>query len=73
MNYLFAPVLLNQYLFRKIKQGVLQFVVIKPVTAILSLILIYFDLYNEGDFNLKQSYIYLSVINNFSALVFNFR
>jgi len=51
------------------KQGVMQFVLLKPLTSILSIILIEFDLYKEGDFSLNKAYIYISFINNISISI----
>lgn len=53
--------------YRKIKQGVLQFVLIKPLTALLAIILDSYDLYSEGVFDFKTGYLYLSAINNCSV------
>lgn len=51
------------------KQGVMQFILIKPLTSILTVILIELDLYDEGDFSLNKAYIYISFINNISISV----
>lgn len=51
------------------KQGVMQFVMIKPITAILSVILFEFGLYKEGNFCMTKGYIYLSIINNISISI----
>lgn len=45
----------------------LQFVFIKPLTALTAIILDHFDLYNDGDYDLNTGYLYLSIINNFSV------
>jgi len=47
----------------------MQFVLLKPLTAILTVILIHLNLYHEGNFNLNQGYIYISFINNLSVSV----
>ncbi len=44
----------------------LQFVLIKPFTAILAIVFERYGIYNEGHFELKSGYLYLSAINNFS-------
>lgn len=51
------------------KQGVMQFVLIKPITSIFSVILFEFGLYKEGDFSPSRGYIYLSIINNISISI----
>jgi hypothetical protein len=52
--------------FRRVKQGVLQFVLIKPFTAILAIVFERYGVYHEGHFELSTGYLYLSAINNFS-------
>jgi hypothetical protein len=47
----------------------MQFVLIKPVTAILSVIFLYLGIYTEGDFSFTNSYIYMSFINNVSVSI----
>jgi len=45
---------------------VLQFVLIKPVTAILAIVLERNGFYHEGRFDLSSGYLYLALINNLS-------
>jgi len=40
---------------------------IKPITAILAIVLDYYGLYKEGNYNFSSSYLYLSIINNISV------
>jgi hypothetical protein len=47
----------------------MQFVLIKPLTAILTVIFMHYGIYTEGDFSLNQSYIYISFINNVSVSI----
>ena len=51
------------------KQGVMQFILLKPLTSILSVILMEFGLYKEGDFSPKKGYLYISLINNISISI----
>jgi len=44
-------------------------VFLKPVTAILSLIFYYHDLYTEGSFDLHNSFFYMSFTNNVSISI----
>ena len=44
----------------------LQFVLIKPITAILAIILDRYGHYHEGHFEISSGYMYLSAINNIS-------
>jgi len=46
---------------------VLQFVLIKPVTAVLAIVLDKNGVYHEGSFDLKSGYFYLAAINNISV------
>ena len=51
------------------KQGVLQFVIIKLITAILAILLNYFGIYCEGDWNFHCGYLYIATINNISVSI----
>ena len=63
------PLVLNRAFFRRIKQGSLQFVLIKPITAIIALILESQHVYNEGQVDMKSGYLYIASINNVSVSV----
>lgn len=39
---------------------------IKPITAVLAIVLDKYGVYNEGHFDLKSGYFYLAIINNIS-------
>ena len=70
LNKFLTPVRLSGGAFLlRVKQGVLQFVLIKPQTALLALILDRYGLYAEGDFSLSSGYAYISFINNLSVSV----
>jgi len=49
-----------------VKQGVLQFVLIKPVTAVLAIALEQYHVYNEGSFDWRSGYFYIAMVNNIS-------
>ncbi|XP_039216314.1 transmembrane protein 184A isoform X2 [Crotalus tigris] len=49
------------------KQATLQFCIIKPVMAILTIILQAFGKYHDGDFNIHSGYLYITIIYNFSV------
>uniref|UniRef100_H2ZNX9 Transmembrane protein 184B n=1 Tax=Ciona savignyi TaxID=51511 RepID=H2ZNX9_CIOSA len=49
------------------KQATLQFCIIKPPLAIITLILQSFDLYKDGDFNVNSGYLYITIIYNISV------
>lgn len=48
------------------KQATLQFCIIKPLMALLTLILQAFKKYHDGDFRPDNGYLYVTMINNFS-------
>lgn len=50
----------------KCKLGVLQYVLFKIFTAVLTMILEFYDLYEEGDFSPNKGYLYISFITNTS-------
>lgn len=49
------------------KQGVLQFVLIKPITAVLSIVLDRYDAYCDGTYNLHCGFPWLAFVNNLSV------
>jgi len=63
------PITLNASFHRRVKQGTLQFVLIKPITALVALVLEPYDLYKEGQFDFSYGYSYCSIINNTSVTV----
>ncbi|KAF5936001.1 hypothetical protein ACSBR2_013903 [Camellia fascicularis] len=66
MNYFLKPWKLNQWVYQVIKFGIVQYMIIKAVTAILSVILEAFGVYCEGDFKWGCGYPYMAVVLNFS-------
>ena len=53
--------------YRRVKQGVLQFVLIKPITSVLAIVLDRFDLFCDGTYNLHCGFPWLAFINNISV------
>ncbi|KAL2345559.1 hypothetical protein Fmac_006844 [Flemingia macrophylla] len=51
---------------RKCKQGCLQFVILKPILVVVTLILYAKGKYKDGNFSPKQSYLYLTIIYTIS-------
>ncbi|CAB1338257.1 unnamed protein product [Coregonus sp. 'balchen'] len=49
------------------KQATLQFCVIKPLMAVVTVILQAFGKYRDGDFNVKSGYLYVSIVYNISV------
>ncbi|KAI5592758.1 hypothetical protein POPTR_004G204600v4 [Populus trichocarpa] len=66
MNYILKPWRLGQWFYQVVKFGIVQYMLIKSLTAVLAVILEAFGVYCEGDFKLKCGYPYIAVILNFS-------
>ncbi|XP_069036871.1 transmembrane protein 184A [Lepisosteus oculatus] len=49
------------------KQATLQFCVIKPIMAVITILLQAFGKYHDGDFNVNSGYLYITIIYNFSV------
>ncbi|KAL2298944.1 hypothetical protein Nmel_014554 [Mimus melanotis] len=49
------------------KQATLQFCIVKPLMAIITIILQAFGKYHDGDFNVHSGYLYITIIYNFSV------
>ncbi|XP_005999029.1 transmembrane protein 184A [Latimeria chalumnae] len=49
------------------KQATLQFCVVKPIMAVLTIILQAFGKYHDGDFNVRSGYLYITIIYNISV------
>lgn len=49
------------------KQATLQFCVVKPVMALITILLQAFGKYHDGDFNVTGGYLYITIIYNFSV------
>ncbi|XP_051115544.1 protein LAZ1-like isoform X2 [Andrographis paniculata] len=66
MNYILKPWKLGQWVYWVIKFGIIQYMIIKALTAISAVILEAFGVYCEGDFKWNCGYPYMAVILNFS-------
>lgn len=56
----------DPYTFLFIKRGILQYVQVKPVLAVASLIMKATGTYHEGDFRARSGYLYVSIVYNVS-------
>lgn len=56
----------GRFLFTS-KRGVMQFVIVRPTTALIAFILSNVDLYSKGNFSPSQGFVYLETINNISV------
>lgn len=50
------------------KHGILQYVIVRPVTTLLAVFSQFFGVYGEGQYDLQNTYIYLLIINNISQI-----
>ncbi|CAL0324787.1 unnamed protein product [Lupinus luteus] len=66
MTCCFPPIPLDGRFIRKCKQGCLQFVILKPILVVITLLLYAKGKYEDGNFNPRQSYLYLTIIHTFS-------
>merc|ERR1740130_600468 len=53
----------------RVKQGTLQFILVRPTTGVLALILHSVGLYDSENWSFRGGYLYLSVINNLSVSI----
>lgn len=51
------------------RHGILQYVVVRPLTTLFAVVSQIVGAYGEGQFNLGKSYIYLLVVNNISQML----
>ncbi|XP_048439424.1 transmembrane protein 184A [Pyrus x bretschneideri] len=66
MTCCLPPIPLDGRFIRRCKQGCLQFVILKPVLAVVTLILYAKGKYADGNFSPRQSYLYLTIIYTIS-------
>ncbi|XP_030522842.1 protein LAZ1 isoform X1 [Rhodamnia argentea] len=66
MNYFLKPWKLGQWFYQVIKIGIVQYMIIKALSAVLAVILEAFDVYCDGDFEWGCGYPYMAVVLNFS-------
>uniref|UniRef100_A0A0E0CPL6 Uncharacterized protein n=1 Tax=Oryza meridionalis TaxID=40149 RepID=A0A0E0CPL6_9ORYZ len=66
VNYILKPWRMGVRFYQIIKFGIFQYVIIKTLTASLSLILQPFGAYCDGEFNLRCGYPYFAAVLNFS-------
>lgn len=50
------------------KHGILQYVVVRPITTLLAVLSQLFNIYGEGEYGLDKTYIYLLLVNNISQI-----
>ena len=55
------------------KRCVLQFVIVKPILAFVTLILGFAKVYNEGSFSPASGYLWVTIVDNISITVHGHR
>ncbi|XP_038722740.1 protein LAZ1-like isoform X3 [Tripterygium wilfordii] len=66
MNYILKPWKLGQWFYQVVKFGIVQYMLIKSLTAVLAVVLEAFGVYCEGEFKWGCGYPYMAVVLNFS-------
>ncbi|KAB2097640.1 hypothetical protein ES319_A01G184400v1 [Gossypium barbadense] len=66
MKYFLKPWKLGRWFYQVVKFGIVQYMIIKILTALLAVILEAFGVYCEGEFNWECGYPYMAVVLNFS-------
>ncbi|KAI4369340.1 hypothetical protein MLD38_017788 [Melastoma candidum] len=66
MSCCFPPMPLDGRFIRRCKQGCLQFVILKPILVVVTLILYANGKYHDGNFNPGQSYLYITIVYTIS-------
>ncbi|KHF98942.1 Transmembrane protein [Gossypium arboreum] len=66
MNYILRPWKLGQWFYQVVKFAIVQYMIIKSLTALLAVFLEAFGVYCEGEFKWGCGYPYMAVILNFS-------
>ncbi|KAL4303225.1 hypothetical protein GQ457_10G023580 [Hibiscus cannabinus] len=66
MKYFLSPWKLGRWFYQVVKFGIVQYMIIKILTALLAVILEAFGVYCEGEFSKGCGYPYMAVVLNFS-------
>ncbi|KAL5197428.1 hypothetical protein ABZP36_000940 [Zizania latifolia] len=66
MTCCFPAVPLDGRFIRRCKQGCLQFVILKPILVVITFILYAKGKYEDGNFSVNQSYLYITIIYTIS-------
>ncbi|KAJ9178750.1 hypothetical protein P3X46_010607 [Hevea brasiliensis] len=66
MNYILKPWKLGHWFYQIVKFGIVQYMLIKSLSAILAVVLEAFGVYCEGEFKWGCGYPYMAVVLNFS-------
>ncbi|XP_057806612.1 protein LAZ1 homolog 2 [Salvia miltiorrhiza] len=67
-NFFFHPCLVGRELFSIIKFGLVQYMIMKTVCALLALVLELCGVYGDGEFKWHYGYPYITIVLNFSQM-----
>ena len=67
LNLCYPPIKCTPQFLTTLKKGILQFVVVKPLTAFVAIICEICGVYQEGSFDPKCAFLYLSIARNISV------
>ncbi|EQC40385.1 hypothetical protein SDRG_02283 [Saprolegnia diclina VS20] len=66
LNHCYKPIKMDKTFLRDCKMAAMQFVVLKPLTTFIAIVLEHYGLYDEGRFTIARGYLYLSLVLNCS-------
>ncbi|DBA98206.1 hypothetical protein WJX77_005615 [Trebouxia sp. C0004] len=69
MTCCLPPLMVNGRFVRQCKQGALQFVLLKPILAIIILVLYTQGKYAEGDWGIRNGYLWITIVYNITYTV----
>ncbi|KAL3156384.1 hypothetical protein ABBQ38_000699 [Trebouxia sp. C0009 RCD-2024] len=69
MTCCLPPLMVNGRFVRQCKQGALQFVLLKPILAIIILVLYSQGKYTEGDWGIRDGYLWITIVYNITYTV----
>jgi hypothetical protein len=52
-----------------VKRGIIQFVFLKPATAVAVILMVYLGIYVEGELSIYSGYLYIAIIENLSVTI----
>jgi hypothetical protein len=68
LNWCCRPWPLGSVFLQRCKLGILQYVVVRILLSIVTIFLVKYDMYDEGNFSATQPYVYIVILTNFSQM-----